>query len=65
MMAGRAAAGEVRKTGCPHPMSAVGQFMDDMPGVDRSGRPTNLFECTICRNLLRLVDWNGNEAVDG
>lgn len=61
----RARSGAVVTNGCPHPMSAVEQFVDDDPGTSRNARPTNLFLCGVCRNFLRLVDFNGTEAKDG
>lgn len=48
---------------CPHPLSAIEQYADEEPG--RKGRPTNLFECTICHRLLRLIDAHGKSATDG
>lgn len=63
--AGRAKAGDLPKTLCPHPVSAIGQYVDDDGAVGRDGRPTNLFACTLCNHLLRLVDFHGNEAMDG
>lgn len=60
----RAAAGELPQTACPHPISAIEQFVDEEPGA-RYYRPTNLFMCTICKQMLRLVDFNGKDAIDG
>ena len=63
--AGRARDGALPKTLCPHPVSAVEQYVDDDGLVGRNGRPTNLFQCMLCNNLLRLVDFHGKEATDG
>lgn len=63
--AGRARAGEVRQTNCPHPMSAVDWVVDDDSAIGRHSRPTNLFVCSACGGMLRLVDFNGKEAMDG
>jgi hypothetical protein len=61
----RAAAvdGRMPLTPCPHPMSAIEQFVDEEHG--REGRPTNLFACGVCKRLLRLIDAHGKEALDG
>jgi hypothetical protein len=48
---------------CPHPFSALEQFVDEEPG--RAGRPTNLFSCRICHSILWLSDAWGKEAADG
>lgn len=61
----RGRAGEVRNTNCRHPMSAIDWVVDDDSSVGRNGRPTNLFVCGACNGMLRLVDFNGKEAVDG
>lgn len=61
----RAKAGKVVNTGCPHPVSAIEQFVDDAGYVGRNDKPVNLFMCTICSSLLRLVDYNNTEAQDG
>lgn len=50
--------------GCPHPMSALSHFVDRTGTTDRYDRPTNLFQCELCHNLLRVVDFWGNEASD-
>lgn len=63
--AARGRAGEVRKTGCPHPMSAIDWVVDDDSSIGRHSRPTNLFICSACNGMLRLVDFNGVEATDG
>lgn len=55
--------GRLPPTECPHPMSAIDLYVDEEAG--REGRPTNLFECTICHRLLRLVDAHRKEATDG
>lgn len=60
----RAKAGQVRQSGCPHPMSAIDWVVDDDSAIGRYGRPTNLFVCGACHGLLRLVDFNGVEATD-
>lgn len=62
--AARGRAGEIPDKGCPHPTSAIEQFVDEEPGA-RYYRPTNLFQCTLCNQLLRLVDYNGRDATDG
>lgn len=54
---------EYPTTACPHPASAIGQFIDEEAG--RAGRPTNLFQCDICKTLLWLVDPYGKTATDG
>lgn len=61
----RAAAkdGRAQPTGCPHPVSAIVQFVDEEPG--RVGRPTNYFQCELCHTPLWLVDPFLNEAQDG
>lgn len=48
---------------CPHPISSVGQFMDERPG--RAPIHTNWFQCGVCHATLFLVDGFGKEAVDG
>jgi len=63
--AGRAESGALAPTLCPHPISAVLQYVDDDGTVGRDGRPTNLWQCTVCNHLLRLVDFHGTEASDG
>lgn len=63
--AGRAASGELLRTECPHPVSAIDMVVDDDSGVNRNARPTNLFICSICNHKLRLVDFYGTEARDG
>jgi hypothetical protein len=60
---GQVKAGAYKKTLCPHPVSAVDQFVDQEPG--RVDRPTNLFQCSICNSFLWLVDPHGTEAKDG
>lgn len=60
----RAKAGEIKKTNCPHPVSAIDWIIDDDGAVGRYGRPTNLFMCSACGGFLRLVDFNGKEASD-
>jgi hypothetical protein len=61
----RGKAGQVKESGCMHPMSAVDWVVDDDSSIGRHSRPTNLFVCSACNGLLRLVDFNGKEAVDG
>lgn len=63
MEIGRAKDGRLPKSPCPHPASAVELYVDEEPG--RAGRPTNLFHCGICKNLLFLVDAHGQTASDG
>lgn len=55
--------GRLPANACPHPISAIEQYVDEEPG--REGRPTNLFACGICHRLLRLFDAHGKEALDG
>jgi len=62
--AARGKAGQVRQSGCPHPMSAIDWVVDDDSSIGRNSRPTNLFVCSACHGLLRLVDFNGVEAAD-
>lgn len=59
----RARAKLTKPSVCPHPLSAIEQFVDEEPG--RAGRPTNLYQCVACKSLLRLVDFWGQEAADG
>lgn len=59
----RAKAGTLVNVGCPHPLTAISQFADEEAG--REGRPTNLFQCDVCRALLFLVDAHGQTASDG
>jgi hypothetical protein len=56
--------GEYPRSGCPHPVQAVEQFIDEDPSTRRNGRPTNLFECTICHSLLWLINPYGEAASD-
>lgn len=55
--------GRLPPTPCPHPLSAIIQWVDEEKG--REGRPTNLFECRQCGRNLFLVDAHGKTAVDG
>ncbi len=48
---------------CPHPVSAIEQYVDKVPG--RVDRPTNLYQCTICHDTLWLVNPHGRAASDG
>lgn len=57
--------GRMPPNACPHPMSAMEQFVDEEPGRARSGRPTNLFQCGVCHRLLWLVDAFGKPAAEG
>ena len=61
----RGKAGQVKVSGCLHPMSAIDWVVDDDGSIGRQSRPTNLFVCSACSGLLRLVDFNGKEALDG
>lgn len=61
----QAAAGVIKKTGCPHPVSALQQYIDDTGYVHREGKPINLLVCTICKTELRIVGYDGVEAMDG
>lgn len=63
--AARAKTGDVVNTGCPHPVSSIDWVVDDNTQTGRSGKPLNLFVCGVCSSLLRLVDYNNNEAHDG
>lgn len=65
MQRAHAADGTLPVAKCPHPISAVEQFVDDMGYRNRYMRPTNLFQCTICNQYLCLVDFHGREAKDG
>ncbi len=60
-----AQAREYPRKGCPHPISAIEQYLDDDPSAHRESRPTNLFECSICHSLLWLVSPYGEAASDG
>jgi hypothetical protein len=60
-----AKAGEIPVSPCPHPVSAIQQYIDEVATRDRYSRPTNLFECMLCHQQLRLVDFNGKDAKDG
>jgi hypothetical protein len=62
--ASRGKDGVVPKTACPHPASAIDWVIDDDPRIKRK-MPTNLFVCSLCKQFLRLVDYNGKEAIDG
>lgn len=64
-MRGQAAEGKIKPTGCPHPISALMQYEDDMGYVHRQGRPTNLFACSICNMHGRIIMFDGVEAKDG
>lgn len=55
--------GRLPPTLCPHPLSAVIQWVDKEPG--REDRPTNFFQCQACNRNLFLVDAHGRAAVDG
>jgi hypothetical protein len=57
--------GRKQATACPHPISAIEQFVDEEPGRERYARPTNLFQCGVCRELLYLVDPFGRPAAEG
>lgn len=50
---------------CPHNVRAVSQMVDVVNTVDRHERPTNLFSCEICGQVLWLIDPYGKEARDG
>lgn len=63
--AGKQRAGEIRKTGCVHPASAIEAMVDDTPHRGRNQRPTNMFYCSICHTPGRLVMYDGVEATDG
>lgn len=58
-----AADGRMPPTPCPHPVSAIEQYIDEEHG--REDRPTNLFACGLCHRHLRLADAHGKEAMDG
>jgi hypothetical protein len=62
---GRANRGELKRTDCQHKQAYLNQYIDEDPGVKRSGRPINLYECGICHTLLWLVDPWGRVAGDG
>lgn len=47
---------------CPHPLSAVEQFVDDEPG--QANKPVNLWQCTVCKSLIWLVDAHGKAVSD-
>jgi len=65
LIKGRARNNEIPNPNCPHPMSAIYQIEDVVNENQRSGRPTNLFQCDICKSTLFLVDAFGNEATEG
>lgn len=58
-------AGEFKPTGCPHPISAMEQAVDDTGYAHRHHRPTNMFFCSICKTPGRLVMYDGVEPSDG
>jgi len=62
--AAKARAGEIPQTPCPHPASAIDWVIDEDTRIHRQV-PTNLFVCSLCKQMLRLVDFNGKEAIDG
>lgn len=61
---GSANRGELKRTGCRHPLERLQQYLDDDPLVARSGRPVNLFECGVCHLVLWLVDPWGDAVSD-
>lgn len=56
--------GEIQKSGCPHPISQIEQYMDDDPLRKREGKMVNLFECGACHMLFWLVDPWGDPVSD-
>ena len=60
----QALAGEYKKTECPHPLSRIGQFVDDTGSVVRPEDFVNMFECHDCHSLLWLSDPYGKDAAD-
>lgn len=57
-----AQAGEYPRTNCPHPQSAVEQFVETDSGKRRG--PVNLFMCSICHTHLWYTDPYGRAASD-
>lgn len=53
---GAANRGELKKTGCTHPLDYLQQYIDDDPTVKRSGKLVNLFECGVCHLPIWFVD---------
>lgn len=63
---GQASEGKLQPTnGCPHPISALQQYVDETGYRHRDGRPTNLFACSICHMHGRIIMFDGIEARDG
>lgn len=56
--------GELKKTGCRHPLADLRQFVDDDPSAKREGRPANLFECGQCHMIVWFVDPWGDPLGD-
>lgn len=52
-------------TNCSHPVSRLGQFIDDDPLRKRDGHYINLFECGICHMPIWFVDPWGEPIGDG
>lgn len=56
------AARERPKPACPHPLGAVIQFIDDREG--EPNQPVNLWQCSVCKSLIWLVDGHGKAVAD-
>lgn len=61
---GAASRGELKKTGCSHPLDRLQQYVDEDPSQKRHGRAVNLFECGVCHLPLWLTDPWGNPVTD-
>lgn len=59
----QAQSGNYPKTDCPHPVTAIDGVEDYGPAA-RSGRPLNMFICSLCGSHLFLVDPYGKWAAD-
>ena len=56
--------GDIKPTGCTHPMQYMQQYQDDDPVRKREGKMVNLFECGVCHMLMWLVDPWGDPVTD-
>lgn len=57
--------GDYPRRECRHPYAYLEQYVDDDPGMNRKGKPINLYECGMCHTLLWLVDPFGQPKSDG
>lgn len=58
-----AAAGEVVKPNCTHPLAYIHQYFDEEKTLGRN-KPVNLFECGRCHCILWLRDPWGDDVGD-